>query len=184
MKKLVLVLLIMVSICCSTLFAVEKKGEETPVIKEAPGFWYACMEFQNPFDDMQGKINKFLVEFRKQGLRATGPSLTIHFNSHIGVNPEEVKWAFGRTVAKGTVVKEPIKLVEFKPTKAVVHIHKGSYQTLPQSANDAVAFARREGYDFLWPYYDKYLNSPGRVKPEDLKTEIIIPVKKSDCRQQ
>ncbi len=178
MKKVVLVLFIMVSFCCLSLFIEGQKETESPVIKEIPEFWYACMEFKGPYSNMAKEINRFFTEFSKQKLRPTGPSICTYYNSPFEVSPEELKWAFGITVAKGTAVKKPIKLVQFKPKKAVFFLHTGPYNQLPQAVKHAVTFAERNGYEYVWPLYDRYLNSPAKVKPEDLKTEIIIPVKK------
>lgn len=184
MKKAILVFAVMVAVCCLSLFAAEQQNANEPVIKEAPDFWYVCMDFQNMYSNMGRDINLFYAEFKKQGLRRKGANILIRYNSPSEVNTSEVKWAYGIIVDKGTAVKKPLKLVQSLPKKSVIYVHKGPYQGIVQSANMAAGFARQRGYGHTWPQYERYLNNPAKVKPEELRTEIVIPLKKRDAPEQ
>ncbi len=180
MKKVILVVFVLVAFCGFSLTAEEQKKEEVPVVKEVTGFWYAYMDFTGPYSDMEKGINTFMGVFFKQGLLIAGPAVSTYYNSPNNVKPEELKWAFGFTVTKDAAVKDPIKLTEFKTKKAVVYLHIGPYEDLPKAAAKATKFAETNGYEIVWPTYDRYLNSPQQVKPGELKTELVIPVKKKE----
>lgn len=180
MKKLILVFFILVVFCGLSLTAEEQKKEEVPVVKEVSGFWYAYMDFTGPYSNMEKEINTFMGEFFKQGLIPAGPAVSVYYNSPNKVKPEELKWAFGFTVTKDAPVKDPIKRVELKTKKAVVYLHIGPYEDLPKAAAKAVKFVETNGYEIAWPTYNRYLNNPQQVKPEELKTELIVPVKKKE----
>jgi len=178
MKKIILVVFILVFFYGLPLIAEEQKKEEVPVVKEVAAFRYAYMDFTGPYSDMEKGINVFMGEFFKQGLIPSGPAVSVYYNSPEGVKPEELKWAFGFTVTEDAAVKDPVKLAEFKTKEAVVYLHIGPYEDLPKAAGKAIKFVETNGYEIVWPTYDRYLNNPQAVKPGELQTELIVPVKK------
>lgn len=155
----------------------EKNGQEVE-IKELESFWYACMEFGGPFDQMEKSIQTFMGEFFKQGLAPAGPFLGVYFNDPRQVKPEELKWNIGFPVSEDANVQPPLKKVEFKKTTAAVYLHIGPYEKMDKAYEKVFKYVEDNGYKIVWPVYDKYLNNPMQVKPEELKTEMIIPVEK------
>ena len=180
MKKIILAFFILVVFCGLSLIAEGQKKEEVPVVKEVSGFWYAYMDFTGPYSDMEKGINTFMGEFFKQGLIPAGPAVSVYYNSPGEVKQEELKWAFGFTVTKDAAVKDPIKLAEFKTQEAVVYLHIGPYEDLPKAAAKAIKFVETNGLEIVWPTYDRYLNNPQEVKPDELQTELVIPVRKKE----
>jgi AraC family transcriptional regulator len=154
----------------------EKKAEQVPVVKDVGGFFLAFQDFNGPYDTMQKKIIEFVNEFMKQGMIPMGNAISLYYNSPQEVKEEELKWAFGFVVPKETQVKKPIKLKEFKTHKVVLYLHKGSYEKLHESHQRVGKFIKEKGFKVKWPMYDRYLNNPQMVKPEDLKTQIIVPI--------
>ena len=156
----------------------EEKTQQEVVIKEDISFWYASMDFAGPLTKMRESIPKFMDEFFKQGLMPAGSFLGIYHNNPREVKPGELKWAVGFIVTKGTEVKAPLKIAEFKYKFAAVYKHIGPYKFLSQAYDKILKHAEANGYKTLWPTYDKYLNNPQQVKPEELETEIIVPLEK------
>ncbi|HLP46525.1 MAG TPA: GyrI-like domain-containing protein [Candidatus Kapabacteria bacterium] len=176
MKKIIFISLVFFVFTGLIVFAGE--AVQTPMVKEVEGGWYAYMEFTGPYNDMQNQINKFIAEFFGQGLTPAGPSLSLYFNSPAEVKPEELRWAFGFIVSPEIAPKEPIKKMELKKQQAVVYLHKGPYTNLAKSYEIAWKFLTDNGYRVAGPMAEKYLNNPMEVTPENLQTEIIIPVTK------
>jgi AraC family transcriptional regulator len=76
---------------------------------------------------------------------------------------------------------EPSEGVERKAIaggKYAIFLHKGSYDQLDQSYSEAFAWIKSNGISLRdVPAFDRYLNrDPRRTKPENLKTEIYIPI--------
>ena len=178
MRRTFFLFLILVMLCGLSLTAQESKKAENPVVKEVPGFWYVYMDFTGPYTNMEKEINAFMGEFFKQGLIPAGPAVSAYYNSPREVKPEELKWAFGFTMPKDVVVKEPLKLIEVKGLEAVVYLHVGPYNKLSEAAGIALKYVDTNGYEIVWPTYDLYLNTPDQVAPEALETRLVIPVKK------
>ena len=156
----------------------QEETRQKVVIKECESFWYAYMEFGGPFDQMEKSIQKFMGEFFKQGLAPAGPFLGVYFNDPRKVKPEELKWNIGFPMSKDAKVEAPLKKAEFKHKTAAVYLHIGPYENMGKAYDKIFKYAENNGYKIVWPVYDKYLNNPMQVKPEELKTEMIIPVEK------
>jgi effector-binding domain-containing protein len=178
MRRIFFLFFCLVMVCGLFLTAEEPKKEENPTVKKVPGFWCAYMDFTGPYDNMEKEINTFMGEFFKQGLIPAGPAVSAYYNSPRKAKPEDLKWAFGFTVAKDTVVKEPLKLVEVKDAEAVVYLHVGPYDKLSEAAEIAMKFVEANGYEIIWPTFDLYLNNPDRVAPEALETQLVLRVEK------
>jgi AraC family transcriptional regulator len=173
MKKTIFVWVCIILLSVMVSFA----GQEVE-IKEIESFWYAGMEFGGPFEQMEKSVQKYFGEFFKQGLTPAGPLLGVFFNDPSLVKPEELKWEVGFPVSKDANVQPPLKMVEFKKTTAAVYLHIGPHENMDKSYEKIFKYVEDNGYKIVWPVYDKYLNNPMQVKPEELKTEMIIPVEK------
>jgi AraC family transcriptional regulator len=178
MKKVVFTLFILFVFTGFMLFSEEQEKEQTPVIKDVAGFWYASMECKGSYSQMEKEINGFMGEFFKQGLTPNGPFLGIYYNNPREVKEEELKWEIGFPVTDDADVKAPLNKKEFKSLKAVVCLHIGPYENLDKSYDKILKYIEVNGYKVVWPVYDKYLNNPQMVKPEELKTEITVPIEK------
>lgn len=150
-------------------------GQEV-AIKDGVPFWYAAMDFQGSFKNMAKNIGAFMNEFFKQGLQPGGALMGVYFNNPRDVKEEELKWSIGFPVTKDADVKEPLKKIEFNYKKVAVYLHTGPYEKLHEAYDKIFKHAETKGYKIKWPTYDKYLNNSNMVKPEELKTEITVPL--------
>lgn len=153
-------------------------GEQKVVIKDMEPFWYAAMEFEGSFTQMEKNVGIFMQEFFKQGLTPGGPVLGIYYNDPMQVKEEDLKWAIGFPIAADAAVQEPLKKVQTKFKKAAVYLHIGPYEQLDKAYAKVMKYIDDNGYKMIMPTYDRYLNNPNEVKPEELKTETIVPVEK------
>ncbi|MCK5056234.1 MAG: GyrI-like domain-containing protein [Candidatus Aminicenantes bacterium] len=173
MKKTFLLFLLIVFVSF-----VLSAGEEEVVIKDMEPFSYAAMDFTGSFEKMEQSIGLFMKEFFKQGLQPAGPVLGVYYNDPSQVKEEDLKWAVGFSVAKDTKVQAPLKKVETTFKKAAVYLYTGPYEKMDKAYEKIFKYIEDKGCKMVWPCYDKYLNNPQTVKPEELKTEIIVPVEK------
>jgi effector-binding domain-containing protein len=177
MKKIICLVLGCFIIGSFMLLAVEKvKEQQKPEVKELAGFFVAHSDYSGSYKEMSQKIPKFVEEFMKQGMIPMGNAISIYYNSPEEVKEENLKWGFGFVVPKESKVKDSIKLREFKKHRAVVYLHKGPYKHLQKSWEIAWKYVKEKGYKVTWPVYDRYLNNPQMAKPEDLKTQIVLPI--------
>ena len=55
-------------------------------------------------------------------------------------------------------------------------VHKGPYETCEPTYNNLFAWISVHGKEITGPIREVYLNDPGEVAPEDILTEIYVPV--------
>ncbi len=175
MKKISIVFLILM---CTWVSFAQQKSEPTVTIKDGEQVFCVVQEFKGPYDTMTKSINLYINEFFKQGLVPEGPLYSIYLNSPQGVKPEELKWAVGFSVNQKTEPKEPLKKMELNYKKAAVYMHVGPYSKLGGSYTKVFKYIEDNGYKLFGPTFERYLDDPMQVKPENLRTEIVMPVEK------
>jgi effector-binding domain-containing protein len=164
--------------CSNLQFAQTPAKEKAPEVKDLDGFYFGYEEFTGGIDPQSRgqKITQVVSDFQAQHIDLYQPSLVVYFNSPKEVKAENVKWAFGFVVAKGTPATPPVKVMEFKKQKAVFYYHKGPYSELPKIQEKMREFIKKKGYKVVYPYYNKYLNNPQMTAPELLETQLVIPI--------
>jgi effector-binding domain-containing protein len=154
-------------------------AQEGVVVKDVNPFWYASMDFQGPYEQISVKVGLFMQEFMKQKLPFGGNLFGIYFNSPEQVKPEELKWAIAIPVSKDSVVNAPLKKTEFLFKTVAVALHLGPYETTGKTYDKIFAYIEKNGYKIAGPAFENYLDrDPSKVKPEELRTEIWVPVQK------
>ncbi len=154
-------------------------AQEGVVVKDVTPFWYASMDFQGPFEQIPVKVGLFMQEFMKQKLPFGGNLFGIYFNSPEQVKPEELKWAIGIPVLKDSIVNAPLKKTEFLFKTIAVALHLGPYETTGKTYDKIFAYIDKNGYKVAGPVFESYIDrDPSKVKPEELRTEIWVPVQK------
>ncbi len=101
------------------------------------------------------------------------------------VTPDDFAWAISETAKKkpGFDYKKT-RLESFNEGLCVQCMHVGPYDTEPETVKKMDAFTRERGCeaDFgdMRHHHEIYLSDPRRSKPENIKTVIRHPVKKSE----
>ncbi|MCI0471756.1 MAG: GyrI-like domain-containing protein [Candidatus Aminicenantes bacterium] len=152
--------------------------EQKIVIKDMEPFWFAAMECKGSFNQMEQKMGIFMQEFFKQGLAPAGAVLGIYYNDPKQTKEEDLLWAVGFTVAADANVQAPLKKEQTCFKQAAVYLHIGPYQELGKAYDKVLKYIDENGYKIVTATYERYLNDPGSVKPEEIQTEIIVPVEK------
>jgi effector-binding domain-containing protein len=89
-------------------------------------------------------------------------------------------WAVGYTCDENANFKDPLKLKKHKASFVAKVTVYGPYDKLAETYPAIEQSILKDGYDIIFWSLEKYLDDPRSVKPEDLRTEIYIDVKKSD----
>jgi len=119
-------------------------------IKDGISFEYVCMEFEGSHSQIAEKIPFLFSEIRNQELQ---PKIT---GDVIGVF---LKYEFDR-VAEIT--------------------HHGPFDTVANSFNIILSYIGENGLEIDGPPAEIWIGNPSQDRPEDLKTRIIILVRKRE----
>lgn len=61
--------------------------------------------------------------------------------------------------------------------KAVTAVHTGSYESTADTHMEIDAYLEANGLEINGSVYEIYMNDPGQVSPEEIKTKIVYPIK-------
>jgi len=172
MKKTLLALIVISAV------AVLLQGQEVVIRDNAP-FTYACLECKGSYAQIPGKVGEYMGIFFKQGLMPVGNFFGMYLNSPGEVKEEELLWRLGFPIAAGSVVAAPLQKGEVPAARFAVYLHVGPYEKVNEAYGKVFAFIEAQGYKPAGPIMEQYLDqNPAAVKPEDLRTEIHVPVEK------
>jgi AraC family transcriptional regulator len=172
MKKTILAFILIAAL------AVLLKSQEVQIQDTAP-FTYAYLECSGSYQQIPAKIGLFMQEFFKQKLMPAGNFFGMYLNSPGQVKEEELQWRLGFPIAKDAAVAAPLQKGECQATKIAFYLHVGPYDKVGAAYGKVFEFIEKNGYKVAGPPMEKYLDmNPMAVKPEDLRTEINVPVEK------
>ncbi len=148
-------------------------------IKENASFWYVCMEFEREHYLIPEKVGPFVQEVRRQELQSKvrGDLFGIFFDSPVIVEGRGKTWGLGFKIAEETTVHLPLKNRLFSYEKVATAIHRGPFETVMNTFNVLISYLEEHGFEVIGPPVEIWIGDPARDKPEDLKTEILIPVR-------
>jgi AraC family transcriptional regulator len=154
--------------------------ESFATIKDVKPFTYCCVTHKGAFTDMSAVIMQLMQGMQSQNLfpSVRGPMVGVYYNAPGQVKPEDLSWEVGFPVADTAAVQAPLEKKAWKPTTVAVTVHKGPYSETTETLERLMAWIGSQGRVVDGPVLERYLNNPMQVKPEELLTEIWIPVKK------
>jgi AraC family transcriptional regulator len=154
--------------------------EPFATIKEVKPFAYCCVPHKGPLTDMGAVITQLMQAMQSQNLFPSirGPMVGVYYNAPGQVKPEDLSWEVGFPVADTAAVQPPLEKKVWKPTTVAVAVHKGPYSKTSETLERLMAWIGSQGRVVDGPVLERYLNNPMQVKPEELLTEIWIPIRK------
>ena len=167
------------AIAISLLFSLSF-AQEGPALslKQEKRFSYCCIPYKGPLADIATVISQLMQSMQGQNLFASirGPMVGIYYNSPADTKPADLLWEVGFPVAEGTTVQPPLVKKEWNYPEVAVAVHKGAYAKAGETIQHIMDWIKANNYVVGGPVMDRYLNNPMQVKPEELLTEIWIPV--------
>ena len=148
-------------------------------VQDIEPFVYFCLRYKGPFSQIQEAIGKLLENAKFQNIAPMGPLIGIYYSSPADVKPEALDWEVGFPTTPQIFVQAPLEKKEWNFTRVAVALHKGFYETVGDTIMKILDWMDSNGYAQGGPILERYMDmDPSSVRPEDLRTEIWVPVKK------
>ncbi|WP_250505354.1 GyrI-like domain-containing protein [Bowdeniella massiliensis] len=125
---------------------------------------------------------EFIPLLERQGIRPTGPGGAIeHDEDFKEAQVDESVWL---PVAPGTTADDPLVVVDLAETEVVRAVSVGPYSQITDAlsriadfvAEHGLTLAQRGSDDVATKVFITYLNDPSSTKPEELVTEVNVPI--------
>ena len=149
--------------------------------EQAKAFKYLALEVKGAYKQIPDKITELMQLTATQNLFTAmrSPVFAIFYTDPNEVeNEDEHLWAVGYSCAENVSFKDPLKLKERKSSYIAKVTVFGPYDKLAETYPEIQQRVTDDGYEIIFWSLEKYLDDPRAVKPEDLRTEIWIDVKK------
>ena len=167
-----------------TLFSTLQAQNEVEITEIKP-FHYVYMEFEgfDHFEDFNEYLPQLMQEIKNQGLSSSiqGNLLAILFNSPIQKTRLDTVVGLGFQISKETSVKTPLKKRQYNFEK-IAKIMQTGY--LGQIYNVIGPYIGEKNLEVIGPPLVKMIDIPNQDRPDLLRAEFIIPVRKRNNQSQ
>jgi len=150
--------------------------EEVLSVEDIEAFDYVCLPMKGSYENHEKAINDLMAVVQEQGITPSGPMIGVYYDDPEVTPEEELKWGVGFHAAEGTEVQEPLVIKKWEFTKVVKATHTGPYEEAANLYPEIFKFMEEKGLTQAGPIMERFLNNPEEVAPEELQTEIWIPV--------
>jgi AraC family transcriptional regulator len=147
-------------------------------IKSLDRLAVACARHVGPYETCEEAWDRLLKWADEQRLDSTGAMfLGICHDDPALVEPDEIRYDACVTIPSGTVPGEGIVLKEIGGIDYGSFLHCGSYDTLSDAYNKIQGdFALQPRLFAAGPSVEIYVNDPAKTPPDQLVTEVCIPL--------
>jgi len=150
----------------------EKEINKVTVAKDR----VAVITHDGPVEEVAKVQNELFNWCRKNNISIGANSVRFHKHPNgmiVGGMSFDVRISVGD---KDVKEEGRVKIVEIPEHEALTAIYKGSYENLSDVAAKMKEYARKNSYDRVDYVEEIFLNSPFKVKVDELLTEIRIPI--------
>jgi effector-binding domain-containing protein len=160
-----------------------KMALSEPVIKDVPALRVVSKRDRGSYGETIGRLIGELCEtlFRpdnqKNLVKMSGPCMAIYHDQEYKEKDADIEVAIPIT---GRIeVDEGMEVKNLPPARVLAVVHKGSYETLHMTYKDLYDYMMKNGMEFAGPGRELYLSDPCKTAPEELLTEIQLPIKEA-----
>lgn len=156
--------------------SVASKQQEAMAITDVSAFSYVCLPYTGSYENHEAVIGALMEAAATQGFEMTGPMLGVYYNSPADTPADSLVWEIGFQVPDSLEVSEPLVVKKWLFTRVAKAMHTGSYETVDQTYPKIFEFIGKQNMMPAGPTMERFLNDPQQVAPEELKTEIWVPI--------
>lgn len=160
----------------------EEEEEHVPLtmeVREVPALRSACVELHTAIDriglDVGPAYGQLFGQLKAAGMEPSGPGLIGYPEEDF--DPEAFTALIAFPIDKDPPAGTGIEVREFPGGKAAFGTVVGPYEHLHQAWQDATAWLSEQGLQFRAMPYEIYrINHSTTSNPEEMETDIVIPV--------
>ena len=99
------------------------------------------------------------------------------FVAYYNMDMQDLDIEIGFPVSRKLLGKEAVQSSEIPGGKHATCLYTGPYPEMPPAYEALTSWVQENGYETTGMVYEHYLNNPGEVSPQELKTLIVFPLK-------
>lgn len=116
---------------------------------------------------------------REAKLAPVGPGIAIYYDDPMATPLDELRSHAGVVVSPGAQVPSGLDCLRLPGGRMAVYLHKGSYEGIAAAWDALYRWLGASGHlEADAPSFDRYLNGPDDVAPEELLSELCLPLRR------
>ena len=158
-----------------------KMALSEPVIKDVPALRVVSKREKGSYGETIGRLigelcgTIFRPDNQRNLVKMSGPCMAIYHDQEYKEKDADIEVAI--PVTGRIEVDAGVNVKNLPPVRVLAVVHKGSYDTLHLTYKDLYEYMMKNRMEFAGPGRELYLNDPGKTTPEELLTEIQMPIK-------
>ncbi|HZL07497.1 MAG TPA: GyrI-like domain-containing protein, partial [Coriobacteriia bacterium] len=132
------------------------------------------------FDQMPEAFGRIYGWLQGAGHIPRGMPVAVYFNDPAEVDPAEALWELWAPIEPDAEVYGPdaegIAIKRVPMMRVATTMHQGPYDMVASTYERLIPWIAEMGLQVAGPPMEAYLNDPHEVAPEEILTEIMIPV--------
>ena len=132
-------------------------------------------EWDNAFDSIVDAFKSLNEYFVKQGLKASGPGMTIY--TETDDTGFRFRAAFPVATPPADEPKGDIAVGEAPSGKALKFVHRGSYDAMDSTYEAITNYLDDKGMDAKDTFIEEYTGGPLKAGDDDMLVSVFVPVK-------
>ncbi|MFP4301327.1 MAG: GyrI-like domain-containing protein [Alkalispirochaetaceae bacterium] len=148
-------------------------------LREAPERATLSIRTTTPADNLPQVMGKSFWQIMdylsSEGVQPAGPPYALYHNMDMSNLDVEMGFPVNERVPGNEIVRPS----SIPAGTVAVDMHLGPYDTMEVTYNRMLAALQERGLEMDTFMYEFYLNDPDEVSPEEIQTEIFMPVKQT-----
>jgi effector-binding domain-containing protein len=145
-------------------------------VKTIDSMYVASMAKMGPYADVGKTLNDLMAWLTKNKVAPTMP-FGIYYDDPMKVKPESTKYEVCFPVPAKTKGDKMVKVKKFGPALVAATIYIGPYEKVGVVFPKLAEWIANNNYEIVGPAHEFYMNEPGKVPAESLRSEVAFPVK-------
>jgi AraC family transcriptional regulator len=176
-------LLVLTVLLVFALFGCKEKPEEKPEpaepemsIKKTMPATVVYLEKKGPYKETGKAMDELFALMKKKNIEFAGAPMGMYYDDPEKVKPEETKYEVMCPFKGEFAGDDELKVKEIPSQEIASTIYVGPYDMCGPTYKKLFGWMAEKKLVPAGAVIEKYLNDPKKVKPEELKTEICVPV--------
>jgi effector-binding domain-containing protein len=135
------------------------------------------------FDQMPGAFEKVYGWLQADGHVPQGMPVAIYLNDPAEVEPAAALWEIWAPVERDAVPHGPdaegLAIKQVPMMTVATTMHQGPYEEVASAYERLMGWIAEQGLQVSGPPMEAYLNDPFEVPPDQILTEVMIPVRQA-----
>jgi effector-binding domain-containing protein len=146
-------------------------------VKTTDSMYVASLAKMGPYANVGKSLNELMAWLAKNKIVPSNMPFGIYYDDPTKVKPESTKYEVCFPVPAKTKGDKIVTVKKFGPTLVAFTMYTGPYDKVGVVYPKLMEWINSNNYEVTGPAHEFYMNEPGKVLAESLKSEVAFPVK-------